>query len=161
MSMTTSEARSPVPLLLRRGRSSTALGTPEERSPSSLLFRRRSSKDVGNITSVSSSLLPAFGTVIENDNNPSSKSFIVLPYDRRYRLLLLQYSFTNTNYVYGMMRPYVTIVNKIWTKHKKTKHLEKDTIKLEIVYWLCDLIIYNLLIFIYIAYNFDIHFSFE
>ncbi|CAN7119838.1 unnamed protein product [Brassica rapa subsp. narinosa] len=86
MSMTTSEARSPVPLLLRRGRSSTALGTPEERSPSSLLFRRRSSKDVGNITSVSSNLLPAFGTVIENDNNPSSKSFIVLPYDRRYRL---------------------------------------------------------------------------
>ncbi|KAJ0262881.1 Potassium channel KAT3 [Hirschfeldia incana] len=86
MSMTTSEARSPVPLLLRRGRSSTALGTSEERSPSSLLFRRRSSEDVGNITSVSSSLLPAFGTVIENDNNPSSKSFIVLPYDRRYRL---------------------------------------------------------------------------
>ncbi|KAG2244826.1 hypothetical protein Bca52824_093345 [Brassica carinata] len=86
MSMTTSEARSPVPLLLRRGRSSTALGTSEERSPLSLLFRRRSSKDVGNITSVSSSLLPAFGTVIENDNNPSSKSFIVLPYDRRYRL---------------------------------------------------------------------------
>ncbi|CAH8360731.1 unnamed protein product [Eruca vesicaria subsp. sativa] len=86
MSMTTSEARSPVPLLLRRGRSSTALGTSEDRSPSSLLFRRRSSKDVRNITSVSSSLLPAFGTVIENDNNPSSKPFIVLPYDRRYRL---------------------------------------------------------------------------
>uniref|UniRef100_A0A1J3FS13 Potassium channel n=2 Tax=Noccaea caerulescens TaxID=107243 RepID=A0A1J3FS13_NOCCA len=85
MSTTTSEARSPLPLLLRRGRSSTAVGTSEERSPLSLLFRRRSSKDVRNITSVSSSLLPAFGTVIEDDN-PSSKSFIVLPYDRRYRL---------------------------------------------------------------------------
>ncbi|CAN8327044.1 unnamed protein product [Cochlearia groenlandica] len=87
MSTTTSEARSPLPLLLRRGRSSTAIGgsTSEERSPLSLLFRRRSSKDVRNITAVSSSLLPAFGTVIEDDN-PSSKSFIVLPYDRRYRL---------------------------------------------------------------------------
>ncbi|XP_024005656.1 potassium channel KAT3 isoform X2 [Eutrema salsugineum] len=85
MSTTTSEARSPLPLLLRRGRSSTATGTSGERSPLSLLFRRRSSKDVGNITSVSSSLLPAFGTVIEDDN-ASSKSYIVLPYDRRYRL---------------------------------------------------------------------------
>ncbi|CAH2077177.1 unnamed protein product [Thlaspi arvense] len=85
MSTTTSEARSPLPLLLRRGRSSTATGTSEERSPLSLLFRRKSSKDVRNITSVSSSLLPAFGTVIEDDN-PSSKAFIVLPYDRRYRL---------------------------------------------------------------------------
>ncbi|CAN6985188.1 hypothetical protein IGI04_000519 [Brassica rapa subsp. trilocularis] len=85
MSATTSEARSPLPLLFRGGRSSTApLGTTEERSPLSLLFRRRSSKDVKNITSVSSSLLPAFGTVVEN--NPSSKPFIVLPYDRRYRL---------------------------------------------------------------------------
>ncbi|KAJ4872627.1 Potassium channel KAT3 [Raphanus sativus] len=85
MSTTTSEARSPLPLLFRRERASTApLGTSEERSPLSLLFRRRSSKDVKNITSVSSSLLPAFGTVIEE--NPSSKPFIVLPYDRRYRL---------------------------------------------------------------------------
>lgn len=111
MSMTTSEARSPVPLLLRRGRSSTALGTSEERSPSSLLFRRRSSKDVGNITSVSSSLLPAFGTVIENDNNPSSKSFIVLPYDRRYRLLLLQYSFTFLNKQYSFTNTNLYIRN--------------------------------------------------
>ncbi|XP_013585484.1 PREDICTED: potassium channel KAT3 isoform X2 [Brassica oleracea var. oleracea] len=85
MSATTSEARSPLPLLFRGGRASTApLGTTEERSPLSLLFRRRSSKDVKNITSVSSSLLPAFGTVV--DKNPSSKPFIVLPYDRRYRL---------------------------------------------------------------------------
>ncbi|CAH8377967.1 unnamed protein product [Eruca vesicaria subsp. sativa] len=85
MSATTSQERSPLPLLSRAGRASTApLGTPEERSPLSLLFRRRSSGDVKNITSVSSSLLPAFGTVVEN--NPSSKFFIVLPYDRRYRL---------------------------------------------------------------------------
>ncbi|XP_010432685.1 PREDICTED: potassium channel KAT3 [Camelina sativa] len=87
MSTTTSEARSPLPLLLRRGRSSTATSTTAEtRSPfSALQFRRRSSKDVRNITSVSSSLLPAFGTVIEEDN-PSSKPFIVLHFDRRYRL---------------------------------------------------------------------------
>ncbi|KAL0872737.1 hypothetical protein Bca101_022442 [Brassica carinata] len=86
MSTTTSDARSPLPLLSRGGRASTApLGTSEERSPLSLLFRRRSSsEDVKNITSVSSSLLPAFGTVV--DDNPSSKPFIVLPYDRRYRL---------------------------------------------------------------------------
>ncbi|KAL9288910.1 Potassium channel KAT3 [Arabidopsis thaliana] len=88
MSTTTTEARSPLPLLLRRGRSSTALSasTAEARSLLSILqFRRRSSKDVRNITSVSSSLLPAFGTFIEDDN-PSSKPFIVLHFDRRYRL---------------------------------------------------------------------------
>ncbi|KAG7545340.1 Cyclic nucleotide-binding domain [Arabidopsis suecica] len=84
---TTSETRSPFPLLLRRGRSSTGTSTSAEaRSPLSVLqFRRRSSKDVRNITSVSSSLLPAFGTVIEGDT-ASSKRFIVLHYDRRYRL---------------------------------------------------------------------------
>ncbi|CAL9227744.1 unnamed protein product [Arabidopsis halleri] len=87
MSTTTSEARSPLPLLLKRGRSSTGTSTTAEaRSPLSVLqFRRRSSKDVRNITSVSSSLLPAFGTVIEDDSS-SSKPYIVLHYDRRYRL---------------------------------------------------------------------------
>ncbi|CAH8274574.1 unnamed protein product [Arabidopsis lyrata] len=87
MSTTTSEARSPLPLLLKRGRSSTGTSTTAEaRSPLSVLqFRRRSSKDVRNITSVSSSLLPAFGTVIEDDSS-SSRPYIVLHYDRRYRL---------------------------------------------------------------------------
>ncbi|XP_010526124.1 PREDICTED: potassium channel KAT3 isoform X2 [Tarenaya hassleriana] len=59
--------------------------TTEARSPLPLLFRRRSSKDVKNLASISSSLLPAFGTVIE-EGQLSTKKFIIVPYDRRYRI---------------------------------------------------------------------------
>nr|XP_016460110.1 PREDICTED: potassium channel KAT3-like isoform X3 [Nicotiana tabacum] len=65
-------ARSPVPL-------------SETRSPMPLLFRRHSSGEIRNIASVSSSILPAFGTVI-GENSIKLKRFVIAPYDRRYRL---------------------------------------------------------------------------
>ncbi|KAM7260458.1 hypothetical protein ACFE04_016199 [Oxalis oulophora] len=56
-----------------------------ERSPMPLLFRRHSSGDqIKNLASVSSSLLPAFGTVV-NEGYLSLNKFIIAPYDRRYR----------------------------------------------------------------------------
>jgi len=48
------------------------------------LVRRRSSGEIRNLASISSSLLPAFGT------NPDEgyfdlKKYVIAPYDRRYR----------------------------------------------------------------------------
>ncbi|XP_047323786.1 potassium channel KAT3 [Impatiens glandulifera] len=55
-------------------------------SPAGLLGKkRRSSQNVNNLATVSSSLLPAFGTVV-GDGTPKLKRFIIAPYDRRYRL---------------------------------------------------------------------------
>lgn len=56
----------------------------ETRSPLPLLFRRHSSGEIKNLTSVSSSLLPAFGTVV-TDGYSNLNKFIIVPYDRRYR----------------------------------------------------------------------------
>nr|XP_043613451.1 potassium channel KAT3-like [Erigeron canadensis] len=57
----------------------------ETRSPMPLLYRRHSSGDfMNNLASVSSSLLPAFGTVIGGDS-PPLKKYVIAPYDRRYR----------------------------------------------------------------------------
>lgn len=56
----------------------------ETRSPLPLLFRRHSSGEIRNLTSVSSSLLPAFGTVV-NDGYSHLNKFVIVPYDRRYR----------------------------------------------------------------------------
>ncbi|CAN0906993.1 Potassium channel KAT3 [Linum grandiflorum] len=57
----------------------------ETRSPLPLLFRRRSSGQVlKNLASVSSSLLPAFGTVVDG-GYLQLKKFIIAPYDHRYR----------------------------------------------------------------------------
>ncbi|KAL6216906.1 hypothetical protein ACLB2K_010124 [Fragaria x ananassa] len=53
-------------------------------SPLPLLFRRRSSGEIRNLASVSSSILPAFGTVVD-DGHLQTKGFVVAPYDRRYR----------------------------------------------------------------------------
>ncbi|KAF5748236.1 potassium channel KAT3 [Tripterygium wilfordii] len=53
-------------------------------SPLPLLFRRRSSGEIKNLATVSSSLLPAFGTVI--DERLHLKEYVIVPYDRRYRL---------------------------------------------------------------------------
>lgn len=65
--------RSPVPL-------------SETRSPMPLLYRRRSSGEImRNMASVSSSLLPAFGTVVGDGSHPSLAKYIIAPYDRRYR----------------------------------------------------------------------------
>ncbi|KAJ8529160.1 hypothetical protein K7X08_035995 [Anisodus acutangulus] len=64
--------RSPVPL-------------SETRSPTPLLFRRHSSGEIRNIASLSSSLLPAFGTVM-GESSVRLKRFVIAPYDRRYRL---------------------------------------------------------------------------
>ncbi|XVF48480.1 hypothetical protein PTKIN_Ptkin03bG0193700 [Pterospermum kingtungense] len=55
-------------------------------SPLPLLFRRRSSGELKkNLASVSSSLLPAFGTVVD-DGYLHLKKYVIAPYDRRYRL---------------------------------------------------------------------------
>ncbi|XP_061950579.1 potassium channel KAT3 isoform X2 [Populus nigra] len=57
----------------------------ERRSPLPFPFRRRSSGDVTkNLASVSSSLLPAFGTVVD-DGYLHLKKYVIAPYDRRYR----------------------------------------------------------------------------
>nr|GMD47670.1 potassium channel KAT3-like isoform X2 [Ipomoea batatas] len=70
--MGSSEARSPVPL-------------SEARSPMPLLYRRRSSGEIRNLASVSSSLLPAFGTVM-GEGSVQLRGFVIAPYDRRYRM---------------------------------------------------------------------------
>nr|XP_043606616.1 potassium channel KAT3-like [Erigeron canadensis] len=57
----------------------------ETRSPMPLLYRRHSSGEVlKNLASVSSSLLPAFGTLV-GDDSPVLKKYVIAPYDRRYR----------------------------------------------------------------------------
>ncbi|KAK1438219.1 hypothetical protein QVD17_04025 [Tagetes erecta] len=57
----------------------------ETRSPMPLLYRRNSSGEVlKNIASVSSSLLPAFGTLV-GDDSLSLNKYVIAPYDRRYR----------------------------------------------------------------------------
>ncbi|KAM0973815.1 potassium channel KAT3-like [Malus sylvestris] len=53
-------------------------------SPLPLLFRRRSSGEIRNLASVSSSILPAFGTVVD-EAHLQLKKFVIAPYDRRYR----------------------------------------------------------------------------
>ncbi|KAL3844141.1 hypothetical protein ACJIZ3_001544 [Penstemon smallii] len=70
----------------------------ETRSPMPLLYRRHSSGDnIKNLASISSSLLPAFGTAV-GDGTVSLRKFIIAPYDRRYRwwqtflVLLVVYS---------------------------------------------------------------------
>ncbi|CAL1373518.1 unnamed protein product [Linum trigynum] len=58
----------------------------ETRSPLPLLFRRRSSGQIiRNIATVSSSLLPAFGTVID-EGYLKLKKHVIAPYDHRYRM---------------------------------------------------------------------------
>ncbi|MCD7450199.1 hypothetical protein HAX54_004346 [Datura stramonium] len=57
----------------------------ETRSPMPLLFRRHSSGEIRNLASLSSSLLPAFGTVM-GESSVRLKRFVIAPYDRRYRL---------------------------------------------------------------------------
>ncbi|KAL5558301.1 hypothetical protein UlMin_034512 [Ulmus minor] len=61
------------------------MASSEPRTPLSLPFRRHSSGDIRNLTSVSSSLLPAFGTVIE-EGHLQLKKYVIAPYDRRYRV---------------------------------------------------------------------------
>ncbi|KAI3728272.1 hypothetical protein L6452_16905 [Arctium lappa] len=57
----------------------------EARSPTPLLYRRHSSEEMmKNMASVSSSLLPAFGTLVGEDSLPLKK-YAIAPYDRRYR----------------------------------------------------------------------------
>ncbi|XP_022730435.1 potassium channel KAT3-like [Durio zibethinus] len=53
--------------------------------PLPLLFRRRSSGEMKNLATVSSSLLPAFGTVVD-EGYLNLKKYVIAPYDRRYRL---------------------------------------------------------------------------
>ncbi|XP_016481532.1 potassium channel KAT3 [Nicotiana tabacum] len=72
MPLSETTTRSPAPLTVTR-------------SPTSLLFRRHSSREIRNIASVSSSILPAFGTVM-GEGSVKLKRFVIAPYDRRYRL---------------------------------------------------------------------------
>ncbi|GMJ11089.1 potassium channel in Arabidopsis thaliana 3, ARABIDOPSIS THALIANA K+ RECTIFYING CHANNEL 1 [Hibiscus trionum] len=53
-------------------------------SPLPLLFRRRSSGEMQNLATVSSSILPAFGTVVD-DGYLNLKKYVIVPYDHRYR----------------------------------------------------------------------------
>ncbi|CAK9166601.1 unnamed protein product [Ilex paraguariensis] len=48
------------------------------------LYRRHSSGEIRNLASVSSSLLPAFGTVV-GEGTLQLKRYVIAPYDRRYR----------------------------------------------------------------------------
>ncbi|KAK2984439.1 hypothetical protein RJ640_022582 [Escallonia rubra] len=57
--------------------------TPETRPPMPLLSRRSSSGEIRNIAAVSSSLLPAFGTVVGEGSLPLG-NYVIAPYDRRY-----------------------------------------------------------------------------
>ncbi|XP_078428067.1 potassium channel protein [Wolffia australiana] len=54
------------------------------RLPAGLFIRRASGGDVRNLAAVSSSLLPAFGTAVD-DAYPPLKKYLIAPYDRRYR----------------------------------------------------------------------------
>ncbi|KAJ0985595.1 hypothetical protein J5N97_003951 [Dioscorea zingiberensis] len=56
----------------------------EVRGNQSFLVRRASSGEIRNLAAVSSSLLPTFGTAID-DTYPHLKKYIIAPYDRRYR----------------------------------------------------------------------------
>ncbi|KAJ4837973.1 hypothetical protein Tsubulata_031786 [Turnera subulata] len=57
----------------------------ERSSPLPLLLRRKSTSEiVKNLASVSSSLLPAFGTVVD-EGYLQLKKYVIAPYDRRYR----------------------------------------------------------------------------
>ncbi|KAM6542339.1 hypothetical protein CsatB_006786 [Cannabis sativa] len=50
------------------------------------LFRRHSSREImNNLASVSSSFLPAFGTIVDETHHLHLKKFVIAPYDRRYR----------------------------------------------------------------------------
>ncbi|XP_038898228.1 potassium channel KAT3 isoform X2 [Benincasa hispida] len=66
------------------GQNTMSTSVSEARSPIPLLFRRHSSGEIKNLTSVSSSLLPAFGTVVSDGYSQLNK-YIIVPYDRRYR----------------------------------------------------------------------------
>ncbi|KAJ7966084.1 Potassium channel like [Quillaja saponaria] len=61
------------------------MSLPETRSPLPLLFRRHSSGEVRNLATVSSSLLPAFGTIID-EGYLNLRKYVIAPYDRRYRI---------------------------------------------------------------------------
>ncbi|KAK8319111.1 hypothetical protein V6Z11_A13G217400 [Gossypium hirsutum] len=53
-------------------------------SPLPLLFRRRSSGEIRTLATVSSSILPAFGTVVDDGYSHLNK-YVIVPYDQRYR----------------------------------------------------------------------------
>ncbi|CDP18439.1 unnamed protein product [Coffea canephora] len=64
--------------------STTTTTLHSAKSPVPLLYRRHSSGQIRNLASVSSSLLPAFGTVVGEGSLQLNK-FVIAPYDRRYR----------------------------------------------------------------------------
>lgn len=78
--MSVSDTRSPVPPF------------SETRSPVPLLYRRHSSGEIRNLASISSSLLPAFGTVV-GEGSVNLKKFVIAPYDRRYRSVFIQFPY--------------------------------------------------------------------
>ncbi|OUZ99911.1 Cyclic nucleotide-binding domain [Macleaya cordata] len=86
-SETASATRSPAPLLARQMMSPESAS--ETRSPAPFLLARRRSGEINNLATVSSSLLPAFGTVID-DGYLQLKRFIIAPYDRRYRQIVIK-----------------------------------------------------------------------
>lgn len=78
------ELPSPLSLSLSLRRLELAMSTAQNRAPLPVLARRRSSGEI-RLTSVSSSLLPAFGTSIVNDGYLNLRKYVIAPFDRRYR----------------------------------------------------------------------------
>ncbi|XP_058201918.1 potassium channel KAT3-like isoform X2 [Rhododendron vialii] len=69
-----------------RRTASTSLPSENRSRPvPALLYRRRSSDNIDNLATVSSSLLPAFGTIVDDANSLHLRKYIIAPYDRRYR----------------------------------------------------------------------------
>jgi hypothetical protein len=59
------------------------------------LVRRRSSGEIRNLASISSSLLPAFGTS-PDEGYFNLKKYTIAPYDRRYRYIYIYLIYLNT-----------------------------------------------------------------
>jgi hypothetical protein len=87
----------------------------ETRSSLPFPFRRRSSGDVTkNLASVSSSLLPAFGTVVD-DGYLHLKKYVIAPYDRRYRWVYLLDFFSVLVLFFSGHLLYFSTISCSWT----------------------------------------------
>lgn len=92
-------------------------------TPTPLLFRRHSSSDIRNLASISSSLLPAFGTVV-GEGTPILKTLVIAPYDRRYRYIIYTYiphlfNFINTHTTHPIKHVCFVQVMKLFLNFKE------------------------------------------
>ncbi|MCL7036347.1 hypothetical protein MKW94_018384 [Papaver nudicaule] len=77
---TESSMMSPSPFL----NSKSSVPAAAAAAPAPSMLARRRSGEINNLATLSSSILPAFGTVVDG-NYLDLKKFIIAPYDRRYR----------------------------------------------------------------------------